>query len=300
MNRARTRPFCSDLSRDNSEPLLATASRIDRWLLIEYRGLWSRDALAGSGLSDQVKAHLRELRSAIPRTRLLFIRRPDRRGRKELHAFAARSTELGATLHGRRVETYDDLLQVDLEAGDPLGHPLLLVCTHGKRDPCCALRGRPLYDALSEQVEPEQLWQCTHVGGDRFAGNLLVLPEGLYFGRVEPAEAAGVLASYLDGRIEPDLYRGRCCYPFVVQAAEQAVRSSTGLTGIGDMRLAGFEAADDALWRIRFRVEPTGEVYQVEVAVRDGELTYLTCSADSLARPRRFEARVHSVLPAPS
>ena len=53
-------PFCADLSRENGEPLAATASRIDNWFLIEYRGLWARDALAGSGLTDQVKEHLRE------------------------------------------------------------------------------------------------------------------------------------------------------------------------------------------------------------------------------------------------
>ena len=30
----------------------------------------------------------------------------------------------------------------------------------------------------------EWVWQCTHVGGDRFAGNLVCFPEGLFFGRV--------------------------------------------------------------------------------------------------------------------
>ena len=32
-----------------------------------------------------------------------------------------------------------------------------------------------------------------HVGGDRFAGNLVCLPEGLYFGRVGPEETLGPL-----------------------------------------------------------------------------------------------------------
>ena len=44
----------------------ATASRIDHWLLIEYRGLWARDALPGSGLSDQVKQHLRDQVASRP------------------------------------------------------------------------------------------------------------------------------------------------------------------------------------------------------------------------------------------
>jgi len=75
------RPFCADLSRQNDEPLAATASRIDHWFLIEYRGLWTRDALPGSGLSDQVKQHLRDQVSSVRHGRLLFVRRPDRRRR---------------------------------------------------------------------------------------------------------------------------------------------------------------------------------------------------------------------------
>ena len=86
-----TRPFCADLARENDEPLSATASRIDHWFLIEYRGLWARDAVSGSGLSDQVKRHLRDQVSAATHGRLLFIRRPDRRGDPELVAFAASS-----------------------------------------------------------------------------------------------------------------------------------------------------------------------------------------------------------------
>ena len=81
-------PFCADLSRENDEPLSATASRIDHWFLIEYRGLWARDAVSGSGLSDQVKRHLREQVAHAPHARLLFIRRPDRRGHPQLVAFA--------------------------------------------------------------------------------------------------------------------------------------------------------------------------------------------------------------------
>ena len=70
-------------------------------------------------------------------------------------------------------------------AGDRAGAPLFVVCTHGKHDPCCARYGRPLFEALSEQVGAESAWQCTHVGGDRFAANAVCLPHGVYYGRVE-------------------------------------------------------------------------------------------------------------------
>ncbi len=58
------RALCADVSREHSESLAATASRIDHWLLVEYRGVWSHDALAGSGLSDSVKSRLGALVAA--------------------------------------------------------------------------------------------------------------------------------------------------------------------------------------------------------------------------------------------
>ena len=102
------------------------------------------------------------------------------------------------------LERYDDLLELDLaSAGDQVEHPLLLVCTHGKHDRCCAKFGRPLYDAVREQVDEEWVWQSTHVGGDRFAGNLVVLPDGVYYGRVEPSEAWPLLECALAGSDPP-------------------------------------------------------------------------------------------------
>jgi hypothetical protein len=168
------RPFCSEIARENDEPLGATASRIDHWLLVEYRSLWSHDALAGSGLSDQVKARLRELVAARPRTRLLFIRRPDRRHHEGVATYVADSRVGHERLAGLEVEEHEELRRIDpFEAAEQLDEPLFLVCTHGKHDRCCARYGRPLWEGISEQLDESAAWQCTHVGGDRFAGNLV-------------------------------------------------------------------------------------------------------------------------------
>ena len=47
-----SRAFCAAVSSASAEPLAATASRIDNWILLEYRGMWDRDVLGGSLLSD--------------------------------------------------------------------------------------------------------------------------------------------------------------------------------------------------------------------------------------------------------
>jgi hypothetical protein len=282
-------PFCSDISRENDEPLGATASRIDRWLLVEYRGLWSSDALVGSGLSDQIKARLRELRAIHPRTRLLLIRRPDRRRHPTLAVYVADSREGQERLGRLDIAHHEELRRLDpWTAATQIDEPLFLACTHGKHDPCCARYGRPLFEALSEQLDAESAWQCTHVGGDRFAANAVCLPHGVYYGRVDRDDVPSLVDEYLAGRISLAHYRGRSCWPFAVQAAERRIRAEEGLTALDDLSLDRVEQAGER-WTVSFttRVGPR----EAEVAVELGELTQLTCNSVAAKRPLRYVAR---------
>jgi hypothetical protein len=283
----RREEFCSEDSLQNAEPLAGTASRVDHWILVEYRGLWGYDAVAASGLSDELKEHLRRQRDARPNTKLLFVRRPHRREHPSLSVFWGSSPGRGGELFHAEVDRYDDLLDLDLTArgADRLGHPLLLVCTHGKHDRCCARYGRPLYEALEDQAEGDWVWQSSHLGGDRFAGNVVFLPEGLYFGRVAPVDAWSVLDEYLAGRIELEHYRGRSAYSFGEQTAEIAVRRTAGLRGLDDLELVEHESE-----HVRFRAGTRD--FDVAVSYEPGVLTYLTCSAEALRHPRHYAAEI--------
>jgi hypothetical protein len=298
------RPFCSATSSDRGERLAATASRIDHWLLVEYRGGWTRDVLGGSLLSPELKEHLRAQLAALGRARLFFVKQPERRPWPGRRVFFGASLPGAERLFELEVEHQDDLRAVDFAAalagdgtpGAPLEGPLLVVCTHGKRDRCCARHGRPLYDALRRETEPGRVWQSTHVGGDRFAGNVVLLPEGLYYGRVEPGDAGRVLAAHLAGRVELDRFRGRSAYSFPAQAAEQAIRESTGLAGIGDLAFEGCERRGDGLWTARFQA-PGGVVHEVDVsAVPAEEAAYLTCTSAEPQQARHHVATAHRVL----
>jgi hypothetical protein len=285
MEARRARAFCAEASLESAEPLGATASRVDRWILLEYRGVWGYDALGSSGLPARVKERLRHA-AAQGWTKVLFVRRTERRRQPRLRVFWGRSAERGSWLSRAELDRYEELLELDLEdpaAGAPVEHPMFLVCTHGKHDRCCARYGRPLYAALAESTDPEWAWQCSHVGGDRFAGNLVVLPEGLYFGRVAPDDLWTVVDEYLAGRISLSRYRGRSCYSFRLQAAERAAREATGASAIDAIEVVSSKP-------IRLRVD--GRVVELEAAEEAGPLGYLTCSADSLKRPRRYAARI--------
>jgi hypothetical protein len=288
---SRRRSLCADVSRDNSEPLAATASRIDHWLLIEYRGLWGREPLRGSGLSDEVRKHVRvQLAARVP-ARLLFVKRPERRGRGGIRVYHGSTRAQNERFFRRELESYDELLDLDLSSsgGEPLEQPLFVVCTHGKRDRCCAVYGRPLYEALRDQLDEDWVWQATHVGGDRFAGNLVVFPQGLYFGRVGPNDVRHLLDAYFARRVDLEHYRGRCSYPFPVQAAEYALREELGVTGIDGLSLARVARGSES-WTVAFRSED-GSLYERTVVAELGEPAYLTCDAETLRRPRRFRVR---------
>jgi hypothetical protein len=292
------RALCADVSGAASESLAATASRIDRWLLVEYRGLWDRDVLGGSLLSAQLKEHLRDQLAKLGHARLLFIKQPSRRAQARRMLYIGSSRPGEESLYTLEFERHDDLLEYDFASalldggmpGVPVEHPLFIVCTHGKRDRCCAKYGHPLYDGVKGKVDPDWVWQSTHVGGDRFAGNVVVLPEGLYFGRVEEADLDPLLDSYFDRRIYLDLYRGRSAYTFAVQAAERAVREAEGLTGLDDVLLERVERRDGG-WTVTLRA--TGVARKVDVALElADEPVYLTCGSVTPQRPRRYVAQL--------
>jgi hypothetical protein len=292
------RALCADVSGAASESLAATASRIDRWLLVEYRGLWDRDVLGGSLLSAQLKEHLRDQLGKLGHARLLFIKQPSRRAQARRMLFIGSSRPGEESLYALEFERHDDLLEYNFASalldggmpGVPVEHPLFIVCTHGKRDRCCAKYGHPLYDGVKGKVDPDWVWQSTHVGGDRFAGNVVVLPEGLYFGRVEEADLDPLLDSYFDRRIYLDLYRGRSAYTFAVQAAERAVREAEGLTGIDDVLLERVERRD-GVWMVTLRANGVARKVDVASELAD-EPVYLTCGSVTPQRPRRYVAQL--------
>lgn len=259
-------------------------------MLVEYRGLWTRDALRGSGLSDAVKGHLRAGAAALGSAKILFVRRRDRREREGVAVFVARPSESGGgNLLRADLPDHAAILDLDLSLRSggwtEVRDPFLLVCTHGKHDACCARHGRPLADALAEQADAEWVWQSSHVGGDRFAGNVVCPREGLYFGRVVPEDAFALLDEHLAGRIHLPCYRGRSLYPFAVQAAEVELRTRERLAGLDELALTGAEEAAGR-WRVRFR-SARGE-HELAVRVEQGPLAYLTCGADRLRHPPRY------------
>jgi hypothetical protein len=284
---------CSARSLAEGEPLLGTASRYRSWLMVEQPGRWGHDALVESEFPLEVGVALRELGVRL-RMRVLLIKR---RGRPwpspRRRCFAAHTGVGERGLRTFEVQDPSELLDLDLpgrarkrfaDLGEAAEGPLLLVCTHGKHDPCCARRGAPLYRALAERPDA---WECTHIGGDRFAGNMVCFPHGVYYGRVPPARAPEIAEMYVRGVIDLEHYRGRAPFSPAIQAGEHLIRERHGLEGVDDVTFVAHLSEGDGVHRIRF-ASPRGVVYEVRVRVTPGQRRTLTCKATELHSGRLF------------
>jgi hypothetical protein len=289
----RDRPLCAELSAARDEDVGATASRVENWLLVEYGGYWPYDPLDAAVFAGSLRDELAATLASLPNARLLLVKRSGGARRDRVEVIYGATPERGAWFRRLELDHHGQLAELQPAPdgpGEPLEHPLLLVCTHGIRDRCCARYGQALCRAIDRLADPAWIRQCSHVGGDRFAGNLVVLPEGLYFGRVGATEAAPLLAAYLEGRIDLDRYRGRSCWPFAAQAAELAVRRQRGLTGFHDLRVESVRRTAPERWEVAVLAEVAGDTIRVEVVREHGEPTLLTCRAKEPRRPRRFVA----------
>lgn len=227
---------CADLSEAAREPISATATNALHWLLVEVRGTWPRDVSDLGGLDPELRKAITTWLEQTPSSRVLFIRRPGS-ARTHQTAFVAHASEHEPLV--RRLELSDADGFEPARDGDEVSSQLVLVCGHGTRDACCALRGSAVLGALRDIVPPEDLWLSSHQGGHRFAANVLVLPAGIQLGRITPDDAADVVSDALQGRIALEHYRGRVAYTGREQAAERAVREARGLVRATDVTLVG-------------------------------------------------------------
>jgi hypothetical protein len=273
---------CAAIARDLGEPLPGTAPEATGWLLIEDRGPWGRDGLDNGTLPLTVIQHLQAALADRP-IRYQAIRRTSQRAGPERNVFLAHS---GATPWARRLTMpVDDLISLDPaatlspvppEIGQPHADPIALVCTHAKRDACCAERGIHVARAVAG-LEPEATWETSHTGGHRFAPNVLVLPAGAVYGFMDEVRALEAITAARSGQVVLHGYRGRSSHPRFVQAAEVWVRERFDLTGLRDVLVEETVIEGDvALVRLRL----PSEVVTIRVARSDLSPRPVSCGAE--------------------
>lgn len=270
---------CSEAAAERGDPRLGTAPPQRNWLLVEHPAPWPVSAPFGADVPDEV---LREV--GHPGVRTLFVRRHGRPGaphrtRGFRRWFSLRDGEV-RTGHWT---TADDLrVCADPEAGRPHQGPLFLVCTHGVHDVCCAVAGRPVAAALSQRW-PEATFECSHMGGDRFAPNVLALPDLTCFAGMPPQEAVPTLEAHLDGRTDPRWLRGVAGLHPAEQVAVGSVLERFGPGSSTDLRprvLHQDGTLGDGRWTVEVHDHGQGRRFEVVVdSGRQATPARLTCRA---------------------
>ena len=265
-------------------------------------GGWRHETVKAAGRSGDFAPILRHLAN-VPRAKTLFIRRPQRDGKR---FFIALTNRQQPQIYRAQLDDYGDLLNLDIDSLNGSGAPqingsamteideLYAVCTNGRHDPCCAAHGTPVYQQLVAHAGEERVWQTTHLGGHRLAATMLAFPQGVAYGRLDPADAEAVVMNHRAGYLLTHKYRGRGAYAGhqldgdshqAVGAAEALIRELTRKYRIDDLRLRGVDALDDGSRRARF-VDAAGEEYAATVRTTMSVPQRTSCGEPPKPMPR--------------
>ncbi|WP_050669296.1 sucrase ferredoxin [Luteipulveratus halotolerans] len=280
---ATSRPdACSVQWEDAGLPAWGTASQAQFWVALEQPGPWGREAALDSHLSTEAGHRLSQA-CADAGGRLLLVRAPGRHADAHSEVDGHRvwvaggladepwllegevedPAELLALPWADLLGTEPDRVEAAVPTLEETREPLLLVCTNGRRDICCAVRGRPVALEAAELL-PGRVLECSHTGGHRFAPTGIMLPSGQTWARLTAERAVAAFGAERRGEIpaelnDPAYDRGRSCLSPAAQAAQSWVRQQSGELGLvalrtptdageGAVRVTG---ADGRVWDVR-------------------------------------------------
>jgi hypothetical protein len=271
--------LCSTFCRDLREPMPGTAVVATGWIVVEQPGPWGNKAPTQSHLDPEFGARI-DADAKKADLRFGLIRSPGKHAdaAPRSHQVYVASTMPGRTwLLGGCVNDPKMLTSLDLKAvsrGDrdavmrslpelaPVNEPILLVCTNGKRDECCALLGRPIVTALAAQA-PGRVWEANHLGGHRFAPTATLLPAGIMYGQLDVETAGAILAAADRGETVLEKLRGRSTWTKRGQLAEITVRNLIGEAGLDalgvvaeDLETVTVRHRDGRRWTVEVISEP--------------------------------------------
>lgn len=279
--------YCSIDAQTNGAPLAGTAAYSDVWLLLEYAGPWRAKALEDNELPPHVNAWLHE-QTAACNGRALFIKRKQAY-RDGIRFYVAVTTPGDDQLYAYAAGSYDDLLDIDVRdildgfaQGQLTQEKLMLVCTNGKRDRCCAKFGLPIYQEFLQHPNLST-WQTTHIGGHRYAPTAVTFPTGIVYGYLDN-KVVGRTALFIDDdRIRLSHYRGRTGLQGPLSAADFLLRSELGLDGVNDV-IPTDHHVDGDVWTANFEVGD--DEYQVTLRASMSEPVLSSCNGKQKPQPK--------------
>lgn len=205
--------FCSMVSKANGEDPIGSASYANHWLIIEIPQPWSSQLFAEDSRIQPVLTLIRNLilnygikikpiaiapereYSQPGYTRVLYYYRPaelfSEFEKQEYLVPEADTSRLAIAILKQIVNESNELAAFQNYRQHQNATRDILVCTHGNVDVACARFGFPIYEKLRKEYAADSLgylrvWRCSHFGGHQYAPTLIDLPEGRYWGHLEP------------------------------------------------------------------------------------------------------------------
>lgn len=291
--------FCSDRSKQAGESLEGSApAGVRHWLLVEDHGPWGpKEPNALSLLDPNTKSRWAAI-SKTPGVRCLFLRRPKHPAtmpQAPRRFWVAENGPQGARVYELASQSLSSLLEQAegsglsgvIDSAKP-APPMWLVCTHGRRDRCCSLRGTGLFQSLCKESDHE-VWQCSHLGGHRFAATALHLPSGYVWGRLSQEDAPALGAQRASGELVlSDRLRGHSGLSTPAQLADLLLRAD---------KKDWSQGCHGSLWEVPSearRVELAGER---AIALREGPDLEILGSCSDAAPKKRARLRAEWATP---
>lgn len=278
--------YCSRISAEENEPLHGTASTFSSLILVEYNEAFKENAIEESGLPPQAVNLFSQLNKYGCRT--LLIKQNSSKSRKHGYSvFRIRMSEGSALIAMVKISDYGEIdgnLFAQFQSTErelSYSESMYLVCVNGKKDLCCAKYGLPVYDEL-RKYSSENVWMCSHVGGDRFAPSIVHIPSFSYYGRIQVNDIKEFVATTENGKIYMPRYRGRSTFSFKVQSADYFLRKYLGVTKIDDITFVSQENLPEQSTMVRFRTQ--FGLYQVIVQTcRSNQKVLFGCSTNRVS-----------------
>ena len=210
--------------------MLGTAPQVGFWILLEVRDQWEPKNLEANSLPEVATDWISNVEAKaislglLPRVQFIRHRR---RPADPLTVMTSREGKLMR----QEINDYDELADIDpFDEDKPMpecDEILYFVCTHGRRDVCCSRQGLPTWQRLNE-ISNGRAWQTTHLGGHRFAANVLTMPTARMYGRLTSHEVDEFFTEIESGEVPTRLLRGNAFLPPDAQACEPKILADDG------------------------------------------------------------------------
>ena len=195
MSKIVNKNLCSNYSININESPIGSASNFDKYLLIGVPTPWKSEITESEKFPKKIKSLLEKNSNLLETTKILGFNTEDRYDDiNKTHIILFAKTK-GNFEKFEKFEFLSDQKNLEklilhLLNSNYKNHSSkinqnnnsrdLLICIHGARDTCCASIGYPIYEKIlsSQQSSKINVFQVSHIGGHRFAPNIIDMPDG--------------------------------------------------------------------------------------------------------------------------